>query len=214
MNNSLILTDQDRHIPDNGADRQLSPSRHISATEDHNLIKFLIASVTAFFIGTVHGVLQILPPIRAWLDSIGSPYGGPGHMIDPLAHAHINVVGGVVLLCMAVTYYLLPRLSGIPLFSQRLVNHTFWWTTLGICGFYSTLMVFGIIEGNLLLENNHEAVAEVHKSYSPIIATVSTVMGIGFWIFFTNVLMTAKAIFSDTHSQTSQTIYREQVNES
>jgi cytochrome c oxidase cbb3-type subunit 1 len=46
-------------------------------------------------------------------------------MINPLAHTHINVVGGVVLLCMAVTYYLLPRLSGVPLYSQRMITHTF-----------------------------------------------------------------------------------------
>lgn len=163
--------------------------------EERSLVKFLLASVTFFFIGTVHGVLQIQPPIRAWLDSIGSPYGGPGHMIDPLAHAHINVVGGVVLLCMAVTYYLLPRLSGQALFSQRLVKHTFWWTTLGICGFYSTLLVFGFIEGNLLLQNDNEGMAEVHRIYTPIIASVSTVMGIGFWVYFANVFITAKAIF-------------------
>ena len=169
--------------------------------EERGLVKFLLASVSFFFIGTVHGVLQIQRPIRTWLDSIGSPYGGPGHMIDPLAHAHINVVGGVVLLCMAVTYYLLPRLSGVPLYSQRMVKHTFWWTTLGICGFYSTLMVFGVIEGNLILQNNHEGATEVHRIYTPIIATVSTVMGIGFWIFFINILFSAKAIYSSDSKQ-------------
>jgi len=169
-----------------------------TTAEDRGLIKFLLASVSFFFIGTVHGVLQIQPPVRAWLDSIGSPYGGPGHMIDPLAHAHINVVGGVVILCMAVTYYLLPRLSGQALFSQRLVNHTFWWTTLGICGFYSTLMVFGFIEGNLLLQLDLEGMAEVHSIYTPVIAVVSTGMGIGFWVFFTNVFVTAKAIYKNS----------------
>jgi len=175
----------------------MHPSTDEITAEDRSLVKFLLASVSFFFIGTVHGVLQIQPPIRAWLDSIGSPYGGPGHMIDPLAHAHVNVVGGVVLLCMAVTYYLLPRLSGHPLFSQRLVNHTFWWTTLGICGFYSTLMVFGVIEGNLLLQGDTERMAEIHGIYTPVIAVVSTVMGIGFWVFFTNVLVTAKAIYKN-----------------
>lgn len=162
---------------------------------ERNLVKFLLASVFFFFIGTLHGVLQIQPPIRSWLDSIGSPYGGPGHMIDPLAHAHINLVGGVVLLCMAMTYYLLPRLSGHSLYSQRLVSHTFWWTAIGICGFYSTLMVFGIIEGNLLLQGDTKGMSEAHSIYKPIIASISTIMGIGFWIFFTNIFMTAKAIY-------------------
>jgi len=166
-----------------------------SATEERDLIKFLLASVAFFFIGTVHGVLQIQPSIRTWLDSIGSPFGGPGHMIDPLAHAHINVVGGVVILCMAVTYYLLPKLSGQALFSRRLVNHTYWWTILGITGFYSTLMVFGFIEGNLLLQGENARMAEVHRIYTPIIAVVSTIMGVGFWVFFINVFVTAKAIY-------------------
>jgi len=160
----------------------------------HPLLKFPIASAAAFFIGTVHGVVQVLPPVRRWLDAIGSPYGGPGHMIDPLAHAHINVVGGVVLLCMAVTYYLFPVLSGRPLFSQRLVSHTFWWTTLGVTGFYSTLLVFGILEGHYLLADDRAAMAAIHRYYGPIISVVSSVMGVGFWIFFANILMTTRLL--------------------
>ncbi len=166
-----------------------------TASTEKQLIKFLLASVFFLFVGTVHGVLQIQPPIRAWLDSIGSPYGGPGHMIDPLAHAHINLVGGVVLLCMAVVYHLLPKFSGQAIYSRRLINHTFWWTTLGVCGFYSTLMIFGYLEGSLLLENELDAMADVHRIYTPVIATVSTVMGIGFWVFFFNILVTAKRIY-------------------
>jgi hypothetical protein len=56
-------------------------------------------------------------------------------------------------------------------------------------------MVFGIIEGSLLLQNNIEGMAEVHRFYTPIIAMISTVMGIGFWVFFTNVLITAKTVY-------------------
>ena len=172
-----------------------------AATRWHPLIKYLIASASCFFIGTVHGVVQILPPVRRWLDSIGSPYGGPGHMIDPLAHAHINVVGGVVLLCMAVTYYLLEHLSRRPLYSYRLVNHTFWWTIIGISGFYSTLLVFGIIEGRLLLAGHDAEIQRVHHLYGPIIASVSTVMGMGFWIYFTNIFLSVRLILRDRREQ-------------
>lgn len=158
------------------------------------LLKFIFASAFCFFIGTVHGVLQVIHPIRAWLDSIGSPYGGPGHMIDPLAHAHINVIGGVVIFIMGASYYLIPKMGGIRIYSSKLVNHTFWWTLLGIFGFYSTLMIFGIWEGNALLANpgNNDAVQEIHRYYSPIIAIVSTGMGIGFWVYFYNIFKTMK----------------------
>jgi len=170
-------------------------TQQVSHPEDRDLIKFLFFSTFCFMVGTVHGVWQIQPPVRAWLDSIGSPYGGPGHMIDPLAHAHMNVIGGVVILCMAATYYMLPKISGVALWSRRLVFHTFWWTALGLIGFYSTLMIFGTLEGNLLLAGDLEGMDAMHQTYKPIIATVSTVMGIGFWVFFFNVFATVKKVY-------------------
>lgn len=159
-------------------------------TDTRYLVKFLTTSAACFFVGTVHGVLQVIHPIRLWLDSIGSPYGGPGHMIDPLAHAHINTVGGVVIFLMGATYYLLPRMLGRELYSRRLVNHTYWWTTLGIAGFYCTLIIFGVLEGTLMLQNQPEQQAQLHRLYGPIISVVSSVMGVGFWVFFTNLFLT------------------------
>ncbi len=158
--------------------------------EERRLLKFLVTSAAFFFIGTVHGVLQVIRPIREYLDSIGSPYGGPGHMIDPLAHAHINVIGGVVILLMAVSYYLFPRITGKRLWSYRLVEHTYWWTTLGMIGFYSTLLLFGFWEGELLLAGAAERATEVHGYYSRTIAIVATIMGMGFWVYFANVFAT------------------------
>lgn len=161
-----------------------------SQNEHRHLVKYLVVSSVCFFIGTVHGVLQVIRPIRAWLDSIGSPYGGPGHLIDPLAHAHINVVGGVVIFVMGASYYLLPKMSGVSLYSRRLVEHSFWWTTLGIAGFYSTLMIFGILEGQALLSNIPGKVEEIHRYYGPMISIVASIMGIGFWVYFANIFLT------------------------
>jgi len=162
--------------------------------ETQYLLKFILAAAFCLFVGTVHGVLQVMHPIRAWLDSIGSPYGGPGHMIDPLAHAHINVIGGLVIFMMGASYYLIPKMGGIRIYSRKLVNHTFWWTLIGIFGFYSTLLIFGIWEGQVLLANpdNGDAVQQIHQYYGPVIGTVSTGMGIGFWVFFYNVFKTMK----------------------
>jgi cbb3-type cytochrome oxidase subunit 1 len=153
------------------------------------LLKFLLVSVVSFFIGTIHGMFQVMPPIRAWLDSIGSPYGGPGHMIDPLAHAHMNLVGGVVLLAMCVTYYLLPIFTGKRIYSINLVKHTFWWVTLGVYSFYTIQMVFGIWEG-FLLHSNPQEVSYVHHFYGPVMAISGTAMAIGFCTYLANVILT------------------------
>ncbi len=160
-------------------------------SEYRYLLKFLAASVISFFIGSVHGVLQVIPPIRAWLDSIGSPYGGPGHMIDPLAHAHINLIGGVTILVMATTYYLLTKITGGMLHSKRWVGYSFWLTTIGIYSFYFTLLFFGIWEGNIMLADlGQGAMDEVHNKATVFIVIASSVMGIGLWIFMANVLLT------------------------
>jgi len=162
--------------------------------DNRYLLKFILASSLSFVIGTVHGVLQMVPFIRRWLDSIGSPYGGPGHMIDPLAHAHINLIGGVMILSMAVTYYLLPKVSNTPIHSRRLAEHSFWWTTLGALSFYLVLMIFGIIEGVMLLHQSPDLdhVDTIYRSLVPIFASI---MGIGLWIYLVNIILTIKNVF-------------------
>jgi cbb3-type cytochrome oxidase subunit 1 len=165
-----------------------------------HLLNFLLLSAFSFFIGTIHGMLQVMPPIRAWLDSIGSPYGGPGHMIDPLAHAHMNLVGGVVLLAMGVTFYLLPIFTGKNIYSIKLVKHTFWWVSIGVYSFYIIQMVFGIWEG-LLLHSNPEDITSVHRFYGPVMAISGTTMAIGFCTYLANVVLTVMASSSESSSQ-------------
>lgn len=154
------------------------------------LTKFLVTSAACLCLGTIHGVLQITEPIRSWLASIGTPLTNPGHLIDPLAHAHINIVGGLVIFMMGSMYYLLPRVSGKTLFSERLVEHTYWWTTLGVATFYSTLMTFGIWEG-LLMHTDPVAQAALHRFYGPVVSVAATILAAGFAIFFYNVARTA-----------------------
>lgn len=161
-----------------------------------HLLKFLLLSASSFFIGTIHGMLQVMPPIRSWLDSIGSPYGGPGHMIDPLAHAHMNLVGGVVLLAMCVTYYLLPIFTAKRIYSIKLVDHTFWWVSVGVYSFYTLQMTFGILEGSLLL-SNPDGIAAVHRFYGPSIAISGTTMAVGFCIYLTNIVLTVRSSHKD-----------------
>jgi cytochrome c oxidase cbb3-type subunit 1 len=157
----------------------------------HPLSKFLVLSVISFCIGTIHGMLQVMPSIRHWLDSIGSPYGGPGHMIDPLAHAHMNLVGGVVLLAMGTTYYLLPIFRGREIYSVRMVNHTFAWTSLGAYAFYFIQLGFGIREG-LLLHSDPGSIPLVHRFYGPSVALAGTVMAVGFLVYLANIALTLR----------------------
>lgn len=174
---------------DQGAEQTISQSVPVAGAHHRYLVKFLLLSALSLLIGTLHGMLQVWPPIRAWLDSIGSPSGGPGHMIDPLAHAHMNLVGGVVMLIMGVTYYLLPILSGRPLYSLRLVQQSFWLMTIGVYGFYAVQMVFGISEG-LLMFDDPAGWHALHHWYGRLVAIAGTVMAAGFLAYFANIALT------------------------
>lgn len=155
------------------------------------LVKFMFTAAACLFVGTVQGALQTVKPIREWLVSIGTPMTNPGHMIDPLAHAHLNLVGGVVLFMIGMIYYHVPRMSGKPIYSQRLVEHTFWWITIGVSSFYISLMTFGIWEGNLMLAGDPFQQV-VHSYYIPVISTCATIMTVGYAAFFINLAMTIR----------------------
>ncbi len=155
------------------------------------LAKFLVLSALSLCIGTLHGMLQVMPPIRRWLDSIGSPYTGPGHMIDPLAHAHMNLVGGVILFVMGATYHLLPVVSRRRIYSARLIEATFWCTALGAYGFYLAQMVFGIWLGSVM-HTSQEDYAAIHRYYGPAVAVAGTVMAIGFFCYMLNIVLTMR----------------------
>lgn len=156
-----------------------------------NLVKFLVTAAACLLIGTIQGALQTMEPIRGWLVSIGTPYSNPGHLIDPLAHAHLNLVGGVVLFMIGMIYYHLPRMSGKAIYSQRLIEHTYWWITLGVGSFYLCLMGFGIVEGHLMLQGSPLQM-EVHQYYGPVVSVCATVMTVGYAAFFVNLALTVK----------------------
>lgn len=109
-------------------------------------------------------------------------------MIDPLAHAHMNLVGGVVILAMGTSYYLLPIFSRRAIYSLRLVDHSLWWTAIGQFYFYITLIVFGTLEGNALLNNSGD-LPQIHHYYGIIIAGAGIMMAIGFCIYLVNIIM-------------------------
>lgn len=155
------------------------------------VLAFLVMSVTHLFIGTVQGVLQTLPGVSQWLRAAGQA----GHLIDPLAHAHINLVGGVTMGMMGLFYYVLPRLLGRAIASPLLSHVSFWFSTLGVAIFFGSLVILGLIEGNMVHRGMTyaqalEAVGPVHHV---LIITGAMLMGLGYWTFITNVFLTVFA---------------------
>ena len=152
------------------------------------VLRFLVLSVIHLFIGTVQGVFQTFPSVAQWIREAGPA----GHLIDPLAHAHINLVGGVTMGMMGLIYYVLPRVLGRGVYSTVLAGASFWLSTVGVLGFFTALVALGIVEGGMIHAGMtyDEALDAVGPIHHVAIITAAFLMGFGYWAFITNVLLT------------------------
>ena len=168
-------------------DKPLSGSP--SSSTDRLGLRFILFGVFCLFVGTMQGFLQSTPRIRHWIHMTGQA----GHLVDPLAHAHINLIGGVVSVVMAMVYYLLPRLSGKKIWSPFLGEMSFFFMVAGVLGFYTVLLTFGILEGNRMLDQGivYPLARAVYQPYHRIgFVLAALFMGIGHWTFVWNVFAT------------------------
>ncbi len=168
-------------------DKPLSGSP--SSSTDRLGLRFILFGVFCLFVGTMQGFLQSTPRIRHWIHMTGQA----GHLVDPLAHAHINLIGGVVSVVMAMVYYLLPRLSGKKIWSPFLGEMSFFFMVAGVIGFYTVLLTFGILEGNRMLDQGivYPLARAVYQPYHRIgFVLAALFMGIGHWTFVWNVFAT------------------------
>lgn len=171
----------------------IEPSRSVRAGHEVRsqglvVLRFLVLSVIHLFIGTVQGVLQTFPGIAQWIREAGPA----GHLIDPLAHAHINLVGGVTMGMMGLIYYVLPKVLGRDVYSPALAGASFWLSTVGVLGFFFSLVALGVVEGSMIHGGMtySEALAVVGPIHHVLIITTAFLMGFGYWTFIVNVLMT------------------------
>jgi cytochrome c oxidase cbb3-type subunit 1 len=169
--------------------RKLNPAQ--GPTDGEMLLaKFFVVGATGLLFGTVQGVYQVMPWSLDWLHKTGDA----GHLIDPMAHAHMNLVGGVSVALMGLVYYFMPRITGKPIFSMKLGVFSFWCIVIGVFGFYFSAIGLGLVEGEWVLRGmtDVEAKEAMGPLHPILLASAATVMGLGFWSFITNVLLTVR----------------------
>jgi hypothetical protein len=111
-----------------------------------HLWKFLATGAAGLTVGTVQGVIQVQPANADWLYRAGHA----GEWIDPIAHAHINLVTGLTMLVAGALFYLAPLLGGrAP--SRRAANACFYALLAGSLAFYGSAMYHGVHEGSLVV---------------------------------------------------------------
>jgi cbb3-type cytochrome c oxidase subunit I len=108
-----------------------------------------------------------------------------------IGHSHIAVLGFTGFIALGGMYYVLPYITGRRVYSEKLVNIQYWLVLLGLLGFFITLTIAGLIQGQGWL--NGETVYHVLPTLKPYM-TLRLVAGLfiisGALIGLYNVLMT------------------------
>jgi hypothetical protein len=114
---------------------------------DGHLWKFFVTGAAALTVGTVQGVIQVQPANADWLYLAGHA----GEWIDPISHAHINLVTGLTMLVGGAAFYLVPLVGGSRP-SRRLADTCFYSLLAGSLAFYCAALYLGFHEGRLVVE--------------------------------------------------------------
>lgn len=155
---------------------------------DAALPKYVLTATAALVIGALHLAFKSVPAVALWLDTAGRG----GHLAANIAYSHMIIVMGGTIAITGLTWYALPRILQRPLYSGTLAHLAFWGTVLGAGGFYLVNLLGGIAMGVMVHGGMSDAAAAdaLGMWRSLPTAAAATLMGVGYWIFVVNVLVT------------------------
>jgi len=124
--------------------------------EIHNDVaaKFVFTGTILYLIVCIQGPIQSLPQVQRvthynnWV----------------ISHAHLAVLGFSGLIALGGIYYILPKITGKPLYSKFLADVQYWLVLLGVLAFSASLTIAGLIQGNGWLngETVYKVLPQIH----------------------------------------------------
>ena len=158
---------------------------------DKELPLYFLAAALSLLLGGMHTIVKNIPGFWQWLWLAG--YGG--HLFRDLSNSHIVIVGGGTIMLTAITWYILPRVSGRPLYSRILASMSFWMTLTGLLGFYLAWLVLGLVEGQMVAHGwDYLAAKDFLGNWHKLPTGISaSIMGMGYWTYVLNAFLTAIA---------------------
>jgi hypothetical protein len=144
-----------------------------------HLWKFFVTGAAALTVGTVQGVIQVQPANADWLYHAGHA----GEWIDPISHAHINLVTGLTMLVAGAAFFLVPVAGGrAP--SRRVANATFFGLLGASLTFYLVALYLGLHEGRLVVDRglSPERAEALTPLHGPLIMVAGIAMFASFWV--------------------------------
>jgi cytochrome c oxidase cbb3-type subunit 1/cytochrome c oxidase cbb3-type subunit I/II len=119
--------------------------------------KFVFTGTIFYFFVSIQGSMMSLPQVQRVTHFNNWVVG----------HAHVGVLGFAAMTALGGLYYVLPRITGKPLYSRFLADLQYWLVLLGIIGFTVVLTIAGLIQGNAWLngETIYRVLPEIHMYY-------------------------------------------------
>src|SRR5213079_3406892 len=144
-----------------------------------HLWKFFATGAAALTVGTVQGVIQVQPKNADWLYKAGHA----GEWIDPISHAHINLVTGLTMLVAGALFAIVGSAGGVEP-SRRLVNRCFFALLAGSLAFYGVTLYLGYHEGRLVVQRGltPEQAEEATALHPFLIMSAGIAMFAAFWL--------------------------------
>ncbi|MBI5599752.1 MAG: hypothetical protein HY890_08475 [Deltaproteobacteria bacterium] len=112
--------------------------------------------------------------VLAMFVGISMTVAGPLYPYKPI-HTHLNLLGWMSMMIYGVSYHILPRFSGEPLWSDRLATIHLWTANIGLIGMIAGWMAAEFGGGITVLH------------------IFSLIEGLSVMFFVTNMFMTVKA---------------------
>lgn len=156
-------------------------------------LKFMVVAITCYGMATFEGPMLSLKNVNAL-----------AHFTDYIiGHVHVGGLGWNGCLTFGILYFLVPKLFGNKLYSQKLASWHFWLATLGII-FYAVALYFaGITQG--LMWNQFDETGETLK-YTNFLETVRQIIpmyyvrAVGGAMYFVGVLLMCYNLFKTAKS--------------
>jgi len=100
--------------------------------------KFVFAGLVWYTLVCLQGPFQALPVVQRVT-----------HLTNwVIGHSHIAVFGFSGFIGLGGLYFILPRITGRPIYSRKLADIQYWLLLIGLAGFFFVLTVAGLIQGS------------------------------------------------------------------
>ena len=141
--------------------------------------KFIFTGTIFYFFVNIQGSMMALPHVQRITHFNNWVVG----------HAHIGVLGFAAVTALGGLYFILPRITGKPLYSRFLADVQYWLVLIGITGFAVVLTTVGLIQGNAWYngETLYRTLPEIQPYYI-LRASLGTFIMIGAYIGLYNVI--------------------------